>query len=349
MRIALITDAWHPQVNGVVRTLTHMKREITAIGHEMLYITPDQFPNLPCPFYPEIRLAWGNLHRVGSALRRFRPDAIHISTEGPLGMTARQFCLSKGFPFTTAYHTRFPEYVEATAYVPQSWTYQFMRWFHQPSRSIMVPTPSMQQELEARGFERIRQWTRGVESELFHPQDKMQLAPYLPPQMQNLPRPIFLYVGRVSVEKNIKAFLDLRLPGSKVVVGDGPQRAVLAEEHPDVLFAGTKHGAELARYYAFADVFVFPSLTDTFGNVMLEALACGLPVAAYPVTGPKDVIGTVPVGVLHNDLNTAAQEALKIDPAVCRAFATRMSWPASACAFLSNLAPFGRLTKPVPA
>ncbi len=344
MRIALITDAWHPQVNGVVRTLTQMQRQITALGHEMLYITPDQFPNFPCPLYPEIRLAYKNLNQVGRKISHFRPHAVHISTEGPLGFTARRFCLSQGLPFTTAYHTRFPEYVEATAYVPKALTYKVMRWFHRPSRAIMVPTPSMQEDLESRGFQRVRQWTRGVDTNLFHPQDKASIS--MPPEVLKLPRPIFLYVGRVSVEKNIEAFLNLRLPGAKLVVGDGPQRAGLAKAHPNVHFAGTQLEGELAKYYAFSDVFVFPSLTDTFGNVVLEALASGLPVAAYPVTGPKDIIGNSPVGVLNNDLNIAVLEALKLDPALCRAFACRMSWRASAEQFLSNLAPFQKWGAP---
>lgn len=331
MRIQIASDAWRPQVNGVVRTLETMETELRAMGHEVDYVTPDRFVTLPCPTYPEIRLALLPRRRVTGMIDSFQPAAIHISTEGPLGHAVRRYCLSRRLPFTTAFHTRFPEYIHARARIPLTATYAVLRRFHAPATRMMVATPSLRDELARRGFRNLAFWGRGVDLELFRPGPKDALAG---------PRPAWLYVGRVAVEKNVEAFLALDLPGAKHVVGDGPQLAELRRRHPEVRFHGAKHGAELARCYAGADVFVFPSLTDTFGLVLLEALACGVPVAAYPVTGPLDVIGDAPVGVLDHDLAAAARRALQIDPGLCRAFAERHSWRASAEQFLANLAPF---------
>ncbi|MBU6453993.1 MAG: glycosyltransferase family 1 protein [Cyanobacteria bacterium REEB67] len=330
MKIAIITDAWHPQVNGVVRTHTHLIKELRQLGHEVRMITPDLFSNFPCPTYPEIRLAYNVRGGLKKYLSEFNPDAVHISTEGPLGIAARRLCLKQCWPFTTAYHTRFPEYLKAKAHVPETLTYYLMRRFHAPSKAVMVPTESMQMVLEKRGFSNVKQWTRGVDTQLFKPRDKSFLT---------LPRPIFAYIGRVSVEKNIGAFLDLQLPGSKLVVGDGPQLKEMQKKYPQVTFVGSKSGEELAQHYAAADVFVFPSRTDTFGLVVLEALASGLPVAAYPVTGPRDIIGNSTVGCLDDDLQAAAMKALTIDPQTCRAFAEARSWKTCADQFLRNLNP----------
>lgn len=330
MKIAIITDAWHPQVNGVVRTHTHLIAELRSLGHEVLLLSPDLFRNFPCPTYPEIRLAYGVKKRLTELLTDFDAEAVHISTEGPLGIAARKYCLRQNIPFTTAYHTRFPEYLKAKARIPVWITYALLRHFHKPSKAIMVPTASMQAELFRNGFKCVREWTRGVDTELFHPRDKSFL---------NLPRPIFIYVGRVSVEKNIGAFLDLKLPGSKLVVGDGPQLMEMRKRYADAHFVGNKAGEELAKHFAAADVFVFPSRTDTFGLVVLEALASGLPVAAYPVTGPKDIIGTTSVGCLNDDLQLAALNALELSPNDCREFALTKSWRACAEQFLSNLHP----------
>lgn len=334
MKIAIITDAWHPQVNGVVRTHTHLVAELRKMGHDILLISPDLFRNFPCPTYPEIRLAVGVGKKLTTMIEAFDPDAIHISTEGPLGIAARKLCLRQKFPYTSAYHTRFPEYLKAKAGVPTSITYALLRRFHTHSKAVMVPTASMKEALTASGFVNVVEWTRGVDTELFHPRDKSFLQ---------LPRPIFAYIGRVSVEKNIGAFLDLDLPGSKLVVGDGPQYKEMVSRYPNAHFVGSKSGEELAQHYAAADVFVFPSRTDTFGLVVLEALASGLPVAAYPVTGPKDIIGGLTgeraVGFLSENLNQAALDALQIAPASCRAFAETKSWRACAEQFFSHLHP----------
>lgn len=300
----------------------------------MVLITPQQFRCAPCPSYPEIRLALWPWGRLGRMIEAHQPCAIHIATEGPLGWAARRYCLARGLPFTTAYHTRFPEYVGARFRVPLSWTYAVMRRFHAPASAVMVATQGIEDDLRRRGFAKIRRWSRGVDTQLFRPRDANAFP--------HLPRPLFLYVGRVAVEKNIEAFLRLDLPGSKVVVGDGPQRAELERRHPEVTFTGARFGEELAAAFASADAFVFPSRTDTFGLVLLEALACGVPVAAYPVPGPLDVIGDTPVGVLDEDLRAAALKALSIDRAACRAHAEKFSWEASARQFLGNLQPLPR-------
>jgi len=331
VKILIVSDAWVPQVNGVVRTLQTTRRELERLGHVVEVIGPDRFLTVPLPTYAEIRIAVSPAPTLRRLIDAFGPDAIHIATEGPLGLAARAYCLRRDMPFTTAYHTRFPEYVRDRAPIPLALTYAMVRRFHAPARSVMVATPSIARDLTARGFRNIRFWGRGVDTELFRPRDKGWL---------DLPRPIFLYVGRVAVEKNVEAFLALDLPGTKLVVGDGPQRAELTAKYPDAVFVGAKQGEELARYYAAADVFVFPSRTDTFGLVLLEAMASGLPVAAFPVPGPLDVVGDSGAGVLDEDLGRAARKALAtVDPSHCRAHALTFSWAASARQFLSNLQP----------
>lgn len=330
MHLAIVTDAWSPQVNGVVRTLQRTKAELERLGHRVDVISPDQFRTVPCPTYPEIRLALWPARKLGRELDALKPDAIHIATEGPLGRAARAWCLRRRLPFTTAYHTRFPEYVAARFAVPLRWTYAIVRRFHAPAARVMVATQSIEDELIQRGFANISRWTRGVDLELFRPDERANL---------DLPRPIHLYVGRVAVEKNIGAFLALMLPGSKVVIGDGPQLAALKAQYPDVHFLGAKFGADLARHVAAGDVFVFPSLTDTFGLVMLEAMACGLPVAAFPVAGPKDVVREGEVGALDWDLAKAVERAVALPRADCRLYAQNFSWEAATRQFLANLAP----------
>jgi len=333
MRVALVTDAWFPQVNGVVRTLSTVKSKLEAGGHAFAVISPDLFPTLPCPSYPEIRLAYWTGGGVRRRIEDFGAEAVHIATEGPLGRVARRHCLKVGRPFTTSYHTRFPEYIGERLPLPLSWSYAVMRAFHAPSSNVMVATDSMRRTLETKGFKNLKLWSRGVDCEVFRPRDEA---------FYDLPRPIFLSVGRVAVEKNLTAFLDLDLPGSKVVVGDGPALATMRKAHPEVTFVGARHGEDLARHYAGADVFVFPSLTDTFGLVLLEAMASGLPVAAFPVTGPLDVIGQSGAGVLSRDLRQAALDACDIPRDRCRAYAEGYSWEASADTFLSYLKPWDK-------
>ncbi len=334
MKILIVTDAWDPQVNGVVRTLKSTHRELEKMGHVVDLLTPQEFRTIPCPTYPEIRLSILPKRRVAERIRDSAPQAIHIATEGPLGMAARAYALRHDLPFTTAYHTRFPEYVKARSGIPLSLTYRFLRWFHGGSQAVLVPTRVVKADLEAFGFapDKVVLWSRGVELELFKPG---------PTMAHDLKKPIFLYVGRVAVEKNIEAFLKLDLPGSKWVAGEGPQLARLKAEHPGVRFTGVLNQTELASLYNAADVFVFPSRTDTFGLVLLEALACGCPVAAYPVTGPIDVIGDAPAGALDNDLRAAAIRALTIDRRIARAHAERYSWEACTRQFLMHLHPIG--------
>mgnify|MGYP001809678937 FL=1 len=331
MNILIITDAWTPQVNGVVRTISTVRGELEAMGHTVEVIGPDRFRTVPMPTYPEIRLALGAGRRLRAMIEAMRPDCIHIATEGPLGFAARRWCLKRGIPFTTAYHTRFPEYVRDRVPVPLALSYAVVRRYHKPASAVMVATPSIEQDLLARGFTNIRRWTRGVDTDLFRPRDKGFL---------DLPRPISLYVGRVAVEKNLEDFLKLDLPGTKVVVGDGPARAELQAKYPEVHWAGARHGEDLARHYAAADVFVFPSRTDTFGLVLLEALASGVPVAAYPVPGPLDVVDGSGAGCLSEDLAEAVETALTIPPERCRDYALGFSWRRSAEQFLANLRPF---------
>ncbi|HQT63097.1 MAG: alpha-mannosyltransferase [Acidocella sp. 20-57-95] len=331
-RIVIVSDAWEPQVNGVVRTLRTIADELRAMGKIVEIIGPDRFNTIPMPSYPEIRLAVFPNRKLAKLIDEFAPDALHIATEGPLGMAARSYAHKRKIAFTTAFHTRFAEYLKARTGIPLWLSYAWLKRFHGTGSGLMVATQSLRDELIARGFKNVRAWSRGVDLSAFNAE---------PREDWNLPRPIFAYVGRVAVEKNLRAFLDLDLPGSKLVVGDGPQRKALEREYPNVHFAGARHGAELARAYAGADVFVFPSKTDTFGLVVLEALASGLPVAAYPVTGPKDILGEspVPVGALSEDLQQAALEALKIDRSHCRPHAETYSWTACTNRFLDNLVP----------
>ncbi|WP_173977877.1 glycosyltransferase family 1 protein [Magnetospirillum sp. UT-4] len=333
MRIAIVTDAWHPQRNGVVRVLSTLADVLRGMGHTVGVFEPGAFTTLPCPSYPEIPLALFPGGRLGGMLEAFAPDAIHLATEGPLGWAARRWCLGRGLPFTTAYHTKFPHYVRARTGVPLAWPYALVRRFHAPSAAVMCPSPSVYRELGEWGFVNRAEWSHGVDTRTFRPQPK---------DFVDLPRPLFMYVGRVAVEKNLPAFLSLDLPGSRMVVGDGPARAPLMRRFPHVHWRIANGDEELSRYFAAADCFVFPSLTDTFGLVMLEALASGVPVAAYPVPGPADVVGDAPVGVLGHDLGAAALAALTVDPAACRDHAARFSWEAVARQFLGLLRPIGR-------
>lgn len=329
MKIAIISDAWHPQINGVVNSMQHTKDNLEEFGHQVEMFSPQDFRTVPCPTYPSIRLSVLPGAKLARMLDEYAPDSIHIATEGPLGMAARGWCKRRGMHFTTAYHTQFPQYVSLRAPVPLSWGYGVMRWFHSTSKAVMVPTASVKRELEGQGFgKNVKLWSRGVDTALFRRQPGVNLG---------LPRPIHMYVGRVAVEKNIGDFLDLDLPGSKLVIGDGPDLERLKKEHPEVCFVGFKTGQELAAHIACADVFVFPSRTDTFGLVILEALACGVPVAAYPVTGPIDVVTSRKVGCLHEDLKTAVEGALKLKRADCRAYALNYTWEAASRTFESHL------------
>ncbi len=339
LRILVATDAWEPQVNGVVRTLTRVISEMRAMGHTVEVISPDQFKTFPLPTYSEIKVAVGAYEPVQERFKAFEPEAIHIATEGPIGLAARRICVEWKLPFTTSYHTRFPEYVSARLPLPLAAGYAYMRWFHKPSGRLMVATPTMRDELSQHGFRNITAWSRGVDTEQFHPKRDDE-----PDVFADLPRPVFLSVGRVAVEKNIEAFLGLDLPGSKVVVGDGPQKEELEAKYPNVRFTGARFGDELAAHFACADVFVFPSLTDTFGLVILEAMAAGTPVAAYPAPGPIDIIPNSGAGVLASSategLREACLEALKLDRKRVRQFAEGFSWRACAEDFVRNLQPY---------
>jgi 1,2-diacylglycerol 3-alpha-glucosyltransferase/glucuronosyltransferase len=328
MRILIATDAWHPQVNGVVRTLTSLARSASAMGAEIEFLTPDGFPSVGVPTYPGLRIALPNRRKISARIEAASPDAIHIATEGPIGWAVRAYCRRHKLAFTTSYTTRFPEYIAVRSIIPASLSYAVLRHFHAAAAMTMIATPSLRQELGAKGFRKLGFWTRGVDTELFAPDDPAEL---------DLPRPIFMTMGRVAVEKNIEAFLALDLPGSKVVIGDGPQRAALERRYPKVRFLGEKTGRDLTAHLAAADVFVFPSRTDTFGVVQLEALACGTPVAAFPVTGPLDVIADHPVGALDEDLRSACIRALGMSRETCRNFALERSWENSARQFIGNL------------
>ena len=327
MRVLVATDAWHPQVNGVVRTYERLALEAGKLGFEVSFLAPSDFRTLPCPTYPEIRFALAGPRAIAAHIERARPDFIHIATEGPIGLMTRRYCRKTRWPFTTSYHTRFPEYVSARLPVPEAWCYALQRRFHNGAAATFVATRSVAGELEARGFERLMLWSRGVDTALFRPREVRQFGK----------GPVFLYVGRIAIEKNIKAFLDLDLTGRKVLVGSGPQAAELERLYPDALFTGPKHGQDLALAYASADVFVFPSLTDTFGLVLLEALASGLPVAGFPVSGPKDVVTEPDIGVLSFDLKAALLGALTLDREAARAHALRYSWENSARQFIDNM------------
>lgn len=330
-RVLIATDAWHPQVNGVVRSLDTTARTLREWGHAVEVIEPTAFAAYPVPFYPEIRLALPRPGRVYDRVRRFRPDFVHIATEGPLGLLVRRFCRRRGWKFTTSYHTRFPEYLKELARVPLWPTYRFLRWFHDAAAAMLVATPSLEKELTARGFRpSIRRWSRGVDLGVFHPR----------PKAETYPRPVLLYVGRVSHEKNIEDFLKLDAPGTKLVVGDGPARAELERKYPAAVFLGYRTGEGLGEVYAAADVFVFPSRTDTFGIVVIEALASGLPVAAYPATGPIDIVTRDALGAIDNDLGAAVRRALTAgDPSACAAEGAAYTWDRCTRQFFANLVP----------
>jgi glycosyltransferase involved in cell wall biosynthesis len=332
MKVLIATDAWHPQVNGVVRTLTSLARAVQRLGVTIDFLSPEGFPSVPLPTYTELRLALPSRSGIARRIEKADPDSIHIATEGPIGHSVRAWCIRNGRPFTTSYTTRFPEYISARTPLPaawvESWVYAALKRFHSAATTTMVATPSLMTELRQRGFTNLGMWTRGVDTELFRPDQAIDLG---------LPRPIFVCVGRVAVEKNLEAFLSLDLPGTKAVIGSGPQEAELRRKFPDAKFFGMLEGGTLAAHLAAADVFVFPSKTDTFGVVQLEALACGVPVAAYPVTGPKDVIANNPIGALNDDLRTACLDALKVSREECRAFALNRSWENSARQFIGHM------------
>lgn len=332
LRIMIISDAWEPQVNGVVRTLRTTISELRSAGKIVEIIGPNHFKTIPLPFYSEIKLALFPSRKMSRLIEKFKPDALHIATEGPLGIAARKYALQEKIKFTTAFHTRFAEYLESRTKIPARITYMWLRWFHAPSAAVMVATQSLQEDLSKRKFKNLCSWSRGVDISLFQPS---------PREGWPFAHPIYLYVGRIAIEKNLRAFLELDLPGSKLIVGDGPQRKALEHEFPQAHFVGARHGQALAAAYAGADIFVFPSKTDTFGLVVLEALASGLPVAAYPVTGPKDILqaATQPVGALDEDLRTACLNALQVDRRNCRPYAERFSWKACAERFVENLVP----------
>lgn len=326
MRILIVTDAWTPQVNGVVTSVQALVGELRTLGHQVKLLSPANFRSIPCPTYAEISLVW-NLWQVGPAIRDFAPDMVHLATEGPLGWAARRWLLKRQLTFTTAIHTRFPEYVSGRwPWLPLSWGYAWLRAFHRPSQAVLVSTQRMRSEFASWGFTHLQLWRKGVDTRLFFPKP-LREAPQ---------QPIFLYVGRLAMEKNIHAFLDLQLPGEKHVVGDGPLRQVLEAAYPQVRFLGYKHGQALADAYSAASVLVFPSLTDTYGLVMLEALACGTPVAAFPVAGPLDVLQDGVTGVLATDLQSACLSALQLDRSHCAEQAARQSWRASAQEFLAQ-------------
>ncbi|WP_210484735.1 glycosyltransferase family 4 protein [Microvirga antarctica] len=329
MRLLVATDAWRPQVNGVVRSLEYMAEMAPRFGAQITFLTPERFRSFPMPTYPEIRLSLTLPGQVRRFIEAAAPTHVHIATEGPIGLATRHVCGRQQRPFTTSYHTRFPEYLSARVPIPEHLTYGCLRRFHGAGRAVMVSTASLEAELATRGFRNIVRWTRGVDTTLFRPRSE---------RIIDAPGPLFLFVGRVAVEKNIEAFLRLDLPGTKIVVGDGPSRQDLARAYPQVRFLGVQSGEALARVYASADVFVFPSLTDTFGIVLLEALASGLPIAAFPVTGPADVVGASGCGVLDTDLRAAALGALAIPRARCRAYGETFTWEESARQFFDNIA-----------
>jgi glycosyltransferase involved in cell wall biosynthesis len=346
MKILVTTDAWLPQVNGVVRTLGQVASEAKAFGVEMDFLNPSEFFTVPMPSYPEIRLALPARGAVERPLDAAAPDAIHIATEGPLGHAMRRICIRRSLPFTTSLHTRFPDYLAGRIRLAPRWTcditWAWLRRFHAPSAAVLAATPTLQQELVGRGFNNVKLWSRGVDAKLFRPGRRND-------SLFDLPRPIFLAVGRVAVEKNLEEFLKLDLPGTKVIVGDGPARAALARQYPDAVFVGARHGEALADAYACADVFVFPSRTDTFGLVLLEALASGVPVAAFPAAAPRDVLGQntgpKPVGCLDEDLRLACLGALELDPLACRKFGQSLTWEASARTFVGHVSAATRAAK----
>jgi len=326
MRVLIVTDAWSPQVNGVVTSLEALVRELRGLGHQVKLLSPQDFRSRPCPTYPEIPLVW-ELWKVGAAIRDFRPDCVHLATEGPLGWAARRWLLKRGLAFSSAIHTRFPEYIHTRwPWLPLSWGYAFLRTFHRPSQAVLVTTERLRAEFAGWGLQRLALWRKGVNTRLFRPQ----------PQLVRSDQPVFLYVGRIAAEKNLEAFLTLDLPGEKRVIGDGPQRAELEARYPHVNFLGYRHGEALAEAYCTASVLVFPSRTDTYGLVMLEALACGTPVAGFPVAGPLDVLEPGVTGVMDEDLGQACRGALELNREHCAELAARQSWRASALEFLAQ-------------
>jgi glycosyltransferase involved in cell wall biosynthesis len=339
MRVLVATDAWHPQVNGVVRTLTSLARSARNLGVTIDFLSPEGFPSIPLPTDPNLRLALPNRREIARRINQASPDAIHLATEGPIGHMVRAYCLKNRLPFTTSYTTRFPEYISARLPVPENWSYAVLRHFHSAATVTMVSTPSLMAELSRRNFKHLGMWTRGVDTEVFKPENAIDLG---------FPRPIFVSVGRIAVEKNLEAFLSLDLPGTKVVIGEGPQEAELRRRFPNAKFLGLMEHKVLAAHLAAADAFVFPSKTDTFGIVQLEALASGVPIAAFPVTGPRDVVGDHPIGVLDDDLRAACMGALKVSRGACRAFALTHSWETSALQFIRhiNQLVIGNIRKP---
>ncbi len=332
LKIVVATDAWKPQLNGVVRTLDTLGNILTGFGNEVLYITPNDFKSVPLPSYSEIRLSLMPNRKVAKMINKFQPDAIHIATEGPIGRAARRFCKRRGYPFTTSFHTRFAEYANERWKVPTKWGYAILKDFHKDGDTMMVATPGLREELEERGFADMKLWTRGVDLEQFTPGDRSLFDKY--------ERPVFLYVGRLAVEKSIEDFIELDLPGTKVIVGEGPQREELEAKYPDAIFTGAQYGDDLTRHYQAADVFVFPSRTDTFGLVNVEALACGVPVASYPVRGPLEILDGAPrgCGAMNEDLRQACLDAYEHrDPQACRKWAEKFSWEAASRQFVANL------------
>ena len=330
MRIAIISDAWHPQINGIVTTLENISRELEKLGHSVRIFDPELFKAISCPGYSHFQLAFLCGPKLRPMIEAFNPDAIHIATEGPVGYAARRYCRHKGYQYTTSVHSRYPEYLKMRVGFPLLISHTYMRWFHLKSSRVMVATKTLQQELSSKGYKHLVLWPLGVDTELYRPTEPLLLEDQ---------RPIFMYTGRIAIEKNIDAFLQLDLPGTKYIVGDGPLREVLVNQYPQVRFVGYKRGKELVGYLAAADVFVFPSKTDTFGLVLLEALACGVPVAAYPVPGPKDVITDSAVGSLDTDLKIAALKSLTLKTDDCRRYALNYSWEYSARQFATNLVP----------
>jgi glycosyltransferase involved in cell wall biosynthesis len=330
VNVAIVSDAWRPQTNGVVTTLQRTAACLEALGHRVRVLGPDAFRSFACPTYPEIRLSLLPGRGIDAFLEEVAPDTVHVATEGPLGLSARRRLLRRGWRFTTSYHTQFPQYLRARLPLPIGWSYRALRWFHSAAARVMVNTQHVRDELAARGFENLVHWTRGVDTTLFRPREESVL---------DLPRPVFIYVGRVAVEKNVEAFLSLDLPGTKLVVGGGPALEEMRRRYPQAVFTGYRYDEELAATVAAADVFVFPSLTDTFGLVMLEAMACGVPVAAFPVTGPLDVVEPGVTGILDPDLRKAALAALELDPAACVRQAARFTWEEATRQFEGHLVP----------
>jgi glycosyltransferase involved in cell wall biosynthesis len=330
MRIALISDAWHPQINGVVTTLSNTLVSLQKLGHEVELMTPNRFKTYPWPGYPDVGMAFLCGPKLRPIIKTFNPDAIHLLTEGSIGFAARRYCSELGYRYTSSYLSMFPEYFKMRIGFPMTISHAYLRWFHSESEQVMVSTASLENELKAKGYPNLVRWTRGVDTELFKPHDK---------HLVDDPRPIFMFAGRIAVEKNIEAFLRLELPGTKYVVGDGPQKNYLSQKYPNVRFTGYQQGHSLARWLAEADVLVFPSRTDTYGVVLLEALACGVPIAAFPVQGPKDVLTNQQVGILSENLQEAALTALTLNRHHCRNFALDLTWQKSTQQFIDNLVP----------